>query len=151
MQQAVEVFNDFSKRGVHLKVLTMEIDTHSPMGKCMYYVASAFAEMERDILIERTPAGLQAARTRGRKGWWARIITCPLLSLFMTVLGDRFWFKIESFTWSSALNHQVVIIPGHYPEKAAGQNSNSVTRKSSRWLSRYTRIRKYWLSIFTKG
>ena len=36
----------------------------------------------------------------------------PLLSLFMTVLGDRFWFKIESFTWSSALNHQVVIIPG---------------------------------------
>ena len=32
----------------------------------------------------------------------------------MTVLGDRFWFKIESFTWSSALNHQVVIIPGHY-------------------------------------
>jgi DNA invertase Pin-like site-specific DNA recombinase len=68
MQQAVAVFNDFSKRGVHLKVLTMDMDTHSPMGKCMYYVASAFAEMERDILIERTQAGLQAARTRGRKG-----------------------------------------------------------------------------------
>jgi DNA invertase Pin-like site-specific DNA recombinase len=68
MQQAVQVFNDFSKRGVHLKVLTMDIDTHSPMGKCMYYVASAFAEMERDILIERTQAGLQAARSRGRKG-----------------------------------------------------------------------------------
>ena len=68
MQQAVEVLNDFSKRGVHLKVLTMDIDTHSPMGKCMYYVASAFAEMERDILIERTQAGLQAARARGRLG-----------------------------------------------------------------------------------
>jgi DNA invertase Pin-like site-specific DNA recombinase len=54
MKQAVEVFNDFSKRGIHLKVLTMDIDTHTPMGKCMYYVASAFAEMERDILLTFT-------------------------------------------------------------------------------------------------
>jgi DNA invertase Pin-like site-specific DNA recombinase len=46
----------------------MDIDTHTPMGKCMYYVASAFAEMERDILLERTQAGLEAARARGRKG-----------------------------------------------------------------------------------
>jgi DNA invertase Pin-like site-specific DNA recombinase len=75
MKQAVEVFNDFSKRGVHLKVLTMDIDTHSPMGKCMYYVASAFAEMERDILIERTQAGLQAARARGRKGGRPKALT----------------------------------------------------------------------------
>jgi DNA invertase Pin-like site-specific DNA recombinase len=75
MQQAVEVFNDFSKRGVHLKVLTVDIDTHSPMGKCMYYVASAFAEMERDILIERTQAGLQAARARGRKGGRPKALT----------------------------------------------------------------------------
>jgi DNA invertase Pin-like site-specific DNA recombinase len=75
MQQAVEVFNDFNKRGVHLKVLTMDIDTHSPMGKCMYYVASAFADMERDILMERTQAGLTAARARGRKGGRPRILS----------------------------------------------------------------------------
>lgn len=75
MQQAVEVFNDFSKRGVHLKVLTMDIDTHSPLGKCMYYVASAFAEMERDILIERTQAGLTAARARGRKGGRPKLLS----------------------------------------------------------------------------
>ena len=77
MKQAVEVFNDFSKRGVHLKVLTMDIDTHSPMGKCMYYVASAFAEMERDILIERTQAGLLAARARGRKGGRPKALNTP--------------------------------------------------------------------------
>jgi DNA invertase Pin-like site-specific DNA recombinase len=75
MKQAVEVFNDFSKRGVYLKVLTMDIDTHSPMGKCMYYFASAFAEMERDILIERTQAGLKAARARGRKGGRPKALT----------------------------------------------------------------------------
>jgi helix-turn-helix resolvase-like protein/resolvase-like protein len=44
-------------------------------GKCMYYVASAFAEMERDILIERTQAGLQAARARGRKGGRPKTLT----------------------------------------------------------------------------
>jgi DNA invertase Pin-like site-specific DNA recombinase len=41
----------------------------------MYYVASAFAEMERDILIERTQAGLLAARARGRKGGRPKALT----------------------------------------------------------------------------
>jgi DNA invertase Pin-like site-specific DNA recombinase len=68
MPQAVSILNDFQKRGLHLKVLTMDIDTRTPLGKCMYYVASAFAEMERDQLIERTHAGLEAARLRGRRG-----------------------------------------------------------------------------------
>jgi DNA invertase Pin-like site-specific DNA recombinase len=75
MRQAVDIFNDFAKRGVHLKVLTMDIDTHTPMGKCMYYVASAFAEMERDILLERTQAGLLAARARGRQGGRPKALT----------------------------------------------------------------------------
>ena len=44
----------------------------------------------------------------------------------MTVLGDRFWFKIESFTWSSALNHQVVIIPGHYRTSYANVSFKSL-------------------------
>jgi DNA invertase Pin-like site-specific DNA recombinase len=50
-------------------------DTHTPMGKCMYYVASAFAEMERDILLERTQAGLLAARARGRQGGRPKALT----------------------------------------------------------------------------
>jgi len=89
MRQAVDIFNDFAKREVHLKVLTMDIDTHTPMGKCMYYVASAFAEMERDILLERTQAGLLAARARGRKGGRPKALSPKKVTMLRELYGNK--------------------------------------------------------------
>ena len=89
MRQAVDIFNDFAKRGVHLKVLTMDIDTHTPMGKCMYYVALAFAEMERDILLERTQAGLLAARARGRKGGRPKALSPQKVAMLRELYGNK--------------------------------------------------------------
>ncbi|MDC9594181.1 recombinase family protein [Xenorhabdus sp. IM139775] len=53
---------------VHFHSLTDSIDTSTPMGRFFFYVMSALAEMERELIIERTNAGLAAARSQGRIG-----------------------------------------------------------------------------------
>ena len=63
-----------SQKGVDLRCLTQPIDTTTSTGKLMFNVLASFAEFERDIISERTLAGLAAARLRGRiggrpKGW----------------------------------------------------------------------------------
>jgi DNA invertase Pin-like site-specific DNA recombinase len=60
--------DDLSERKVSLKILTLGIDTGTPAGKLVYSIIAAVAEMERDLLIERTNSGLAASRARGRKG-----------------------------------------------------------------------------------
>jgi DNA invertase Pin-like site-specific DNA recombinase len=53
---------------VDLKCLTQPIDTTTPTGRMMFNILACFAEFERDIIVERTLAGLAAARARGRIG-----------------------------------------------------------------------------------
>jgi DNA invertase Pin-like site-specific DNA recombinase len=60
--------DDLSERKVRLKILNLGIDTGTPAGKLVYSIIAAVAEMERDLLIERTNSGLAASRARGRKG-----------------------------------------------------------------------------------
>ena len=57
-----------AERGVGFKSLTEQIDTTTPGGKLVFHVFGALAEFERDLIRERTSAGLVAARARGRKG-----------------------------------------------------------------------------------
>jgi DNA invertase Pin-like site-specific DNA recombinase len=67
--------DDLKERGVGLRILNLGIDTTTPAGKLVYSIIAAVAEMERDLLIERTHSGLAAARARGRKGGRRRSIT----------------------------------------------------------------------------
>jgi len=55
-------------RGAHFRSLTDSIDTSSAMGRFFFHVMSALAEMERELIVERTLAGLAAARAKGRTG-----------------------------------------------------------------------------------
>ncbi len=64
----LELVEDLTRRGVGLRSITEEIDTSGPMGKAILTVMLAFGTLERDVLIERTRAGLDAARSRGRVG-----------------------------------------------------------------------------------
>ncbi|WP_409242157.1 helix-turn-helix domain-containing protein, partial [Enterobacter hormaechei] len=48
--------------------LTDSIETSSPMGRFIFHIMSALAEMERELIVERTRAGLAAAREKGRIG-----------------------------------------------------------------------------------
>src|SRR5205085_6718840 len=55
-------------RGIGFKSLTESIDTTTPGGKLIFHIFGALAEFERDLIRERTNAGLAAARARGRTG-----------------------------------------------------------------------------------
>jgi DNA invertase Pin-like site-specific DNA recombinase len=56
------------ERGVGFRSLTEQIDTTTAGGRLIFHVFGALAEFERALIIERTQAGLAAARARGRKG-----------------------------------------------------------------------------------
>jgi DNA invertase Pin-like site-specific DNA recombinase len=58
----------FQEKGAGIKSLNDAIDTTTPQGKLTFHLFAALSEFERDIIRERTLAGLEAARSRGRKG-----------------------------------------------------------------------------------
>lgn len=62
----LELVDELENRGVHFQSLTEGISTTGPMGRAMLTVMSAFAQLERDQLIERTKAGMAAAKSNGR-------------------------------------------------------------------------------------
>ena len=64
----VSLVNKLMEDGVHLQSLNDSIDTSTSQGKLMFNVFASLAEFERDLIRERTRAGLEAARARGRVG-----------------------------------------------------------------------------------
>ena len=62
----IDTTKDLERRGVHFKSLQEQIDTTTSGGKLVFHVFGALAEFERDLIRERTHAGLAAARKRGR-------------------------------------------------------------------------------------
>src|SRR5215211_5017047 len=68
LRHLIETVTDLEQRGVGFKSLTESIDTTSPGSKLVFHIFGALGEFERDLIRERTQAGLTAARARGRKG-----------------------------------------------------------------------------------
>lgn len=67
LRQLIETVEDLAERGIGFISLTEGIDTTSPGGKLVFHIFGALAEFEREMIRERTQAGLKAARVRGRK------------------------------------------------------------------------------------
>ena len=63
-----ELMETLNKRNIRLVSLKETIDTRSPTGKLLFTILSSLAQFERDVLVERTQEGLNAARARGRVG-----------------------------------------------------------------------------------
>jgi DNA invertase Pin-like site-specific DNA recombinase len=68
LKQLIETVEALEKRGIGFRSLTEAIDTTTPGGRLVFHIFAALAEFERSIIRERTRAGLDAARSRGRKG-----------------------------------------------------------------------------------
>jgi len=75
MQHLVMLTEELRERGVNFRSLTDSIDTSTPMGRFFFHVMGALAEMERELIVERTRAGLAAAREKGRIGGRRRLMT----------------------------------------------------------------------------
>ena len=67
-RQLVDFLDELRREGIEFVSLKDGFDTQTPAGKMMYSVIAAMAEFEHDLIVERTSAGLEAARARGRKG-----------------------------------------------------------------------------------
>lgn len=89
LPHVVGLVGDLQKRGVGLKVLTGDVDTTTATGRLVFGIFATLAEFERDLIHERTMAGLAAARARGRAGGRPRVMTKPKLKAAMTMMADR--------------------------------------------------------------
>jgi DNA invertase Pin-like site-specific DNA recombinase len=68
VKDLVELVGDLEKRGVHFRSVTDASDTSTPAGRFLFHVMASLAQMERELLLERTRAGLDAAKAKGRVG-----------------------------------------------------------------------------------
>ncbi|NTG78154.1 recombinase family protein [Agrobacterium rhizogenes] len=85
----VGMVSDLQKQGIGLKVLTGDVDTTTATGRLVFGIFATLAEFERDLIHERTMAGLAAARARGRAGGRPRVRTLKKLKVAMAMIADR--------------------------------------------------------------
>ena len=87
-QQLIGTVEELARRGVGFRCLTQDIDTTTAGGRLVFTVFSAIAEFERGVIRERTMAGLQAARARGRKGGRPPALSAKDLAAARALLRD---------------------------------------------------------------
>ena len=89
LKELIELVNGLNQRGVEFVSLRESLDTTTPGGKLVFHVFGSVAEFERDVIRERTMAGLEAARARGRKGGRKRAMDEKKVALAGKLLKDR--------------------------------------------------------------
>lgn len=86
----ITIIEDLKSRGVEFKTLTgFQIDTTGSMGKFVFTIFAGLAEFERELIRDRTMAGLEAARARGRHGGRRPVLSKAEVCLAQTTLRDR--------------------------------------------------------------
>ncbi|WP_374091084.1 recombinase family protein [Methylomicrobium lacus] len=88
LKQLIETVELLESRSIGLRSLTEAIDTTTAGGKLVFHVFGALAEFERSIIRERTKAGLEAARARGKKGGRPPALVAKDLAAAKAMLSD---------------------------------------------------------------
>ncbi len=88
LRHLIDTIQALSDRGIGFKSLQESIDTTTSGGKLVFHVFGALAEFERDLIRERTNAGLKAARARGRKGGRPKSLTDKQLKQANVLIKD---------------------------------------------------------------
>lgn len=86
LKDLIELAAAFESRGVQLVSLTEGIDTTTTAGKLFFHIFGAIAEFERNLIIERTHAGLASARSRGRLGGRRPVLDADKMKTVKTLL-----------------------------------------------------------------
>lgn len=86
LKHLIETVNELAARGIGFRSLTESMDTTTPGGRLVFHSFGALAEFERELIRERTLAGLAAARARGRKGGRPRKISDRQVAQAMQLL-----------------------------------------------------------------
>ena len=80
MSHLIDTIRDLDQRGIGFRSLTEGIDTTTSGGTLVFHLFGALAQFERDLIRERTRAGLSAAAARGRKGGRKAVVTAQKLA-----------------------------------------------------------------------
>ncbi len=89
LRHLIELINELNGRNIGFKSLIEAIDTTTPTGKFFFHVTGAFAELERNLIQERTQAGLKAARARGRNGGRPKAIDQETFEMALHLYNER--------------------------------------------------------------
>ncbi|MBU6140403.1 MAG: recombinase family protein [Proteobacteria bacterium] len=92
LRHLVNIVEQLRERGVGFKILTgqgMQMDTTTPQGKLLFGMFATLAEFERELIAERTKAGLAAARARGRLGGRPRKMDINTLNMARAAMSDH--------------------------------------------------------------
>ncbi len=109
LRHLIDTVNALSARGVGLRSLQEALDTTTPGGKLVFHVFGALAEFERELIVERTQAGLKAARARGRVG--GRPPPLQLARLAFWVSRSRAPRRFGSFLSAESLRNAAGVRP----------------------------------------
>ena len=88
LKHLIEVVSTLGKAGVNFKSITDQIDTSTSSGRFFFHVMGSLAEMERELIIERTKAGLKAAKANGRIGGRKRKMTDSKIAAILILTKD---------------------------------------------------------------
>ena len=88
IKHLIELVNQLKEAEIGFLSLQESIDTNSSGGKLIFHIFASIAEFERDLIKERTQAGLKAARARGRQGGRPKIMDEKKISLALTMMKD---------------------------------------------------------------
>ena len=89
LKHLIETITELNNRKIGFKSIQENIDTTTSGGKLVFHIFGALAEFERDIIRERTQAGLQAARARGRKGGRPKSLTGKKTAMAQALYNDK--------------------------------------------------------------
>lgn len=89
LKHLIEIVSELEKEKVGFKSLRENIDTTSPGGRLIFHVFGALAEFERELIRERTNAGLSAARSRGRKGGRPKVMDEKKVTMAKALFNDK--------------------------------------------------------------
>ena len=89
LRHLIDTITDLADRGVGFKSLTENIDTTTTGGKLVFHIFGALAEFEREIIRERTQAGLQAARSRGKVGGRPKVLSAKEVQILGNMAADK--------------------------------------------------------------
>ena len=88
LRHLIDTVTDLQERGIGFKSLTESIDTTTSGGKLVFHIFGALAEFEREIIRERTKAGLTAARARGKSGGRPKALTDKQVQMLRKLAAD---------------------------------------------------------------
>lgn len=89
LKDLIEMVTSLEKRGIGLKSLQESLDTTTSSGKLIFHIFASLAEFERNLIRERTHAGLAAARARGRQGGRPKSLNAAQRSLAVKLYDER--------------------------------------------------------------